>query len=230
MAHFFDSATPVHPETRLRRGAEHARQRGRLLRFAGVPLLALCAAVALVLLTPPPAPANITEGTSSVGSGGTTLTVAVFADIADAQNAVPSQGVGSSGAITAGDAAYILNGADARNTFSNHDLYVSNRQDAYDTVLITTTVTGVADGGCAEATLTNKRGGGSVTVLLAPTSAAPVGGSLTYQGVARIADWDEENADGPACGDYASGTDALAALRARDGARIAVPAQGVLSS
>ena len=54
----------------------------------GVPFLALLAAVALVLLTPSPAPANYTEGRLSIGSGSSALTVAVFADVVDAQDGV----------------------------------------------------------------------------------------------------------------------------------------------
>ena len=195
-----------------------------------MPFLALLGAAVLILLTPSPAPANSTEGRLSTGAGGSGLTVAVFADVTDAQDGVPSAGVAASGSVTAGDAAYIRNGADPRNTFSNSDLYISNQRDAYDTVLVTAAVTGVADGGCAEATVTNKRSGDSVTTLLAPTSEAPAGGASTYQGMVRVADWDDENTGGPACADYTSGADALAALRARDGDRLAVTAQGVPSS
>ena len=196
-------------------------------------LLAICGAVALVLLTPSSAPANSTEGRLSIGSGGSMLTVAVFDGIADAQTSVPPdviQGVMSSGSVTSGDPAYIRNGADPRNTFSNNDLHVSNQRDAYDTVLITATVGGVAEDGCAEATVTNKRSGESVTVVLAPTSEDVVSGAKTYQGMLAVADWDTESVDGPGCGDYNNGnggTSDLAALRARDGDRLAVTAQGV---
>ncbi len=232
MAHLFDSASPGSPESRLRLRARlfPAWHPARVLRLGGVPFLAMCAAAAFVLLTPSPAPSNFTDGRSSVGSGGSVLVVAVFADTTDAQDGVPSQGVASSGSVTAGDAAYIGNGADPRNTFSNNDVHASNRPDAYNAVLITATVSGVADGGCAEATATNKRSGGAVTVLLVPTSEAPVGGARTYQGVMSVADWNDEGAVGPACDDYASGTDTLAALRARDGDRIAITAQGVGSA
>ena len=205
------------------------RHPARLLRHWGVPFLALLAAAALVLLTPSPAPANYTEGRLSIGSGGSALTVAVFADVADAQDGVPS-GVATSGAITAGDAAYMANGADPRNTFSNNDLYVSNQADAYNTVLITATVSGLEDGACAEATAFNRGSRESVSVLLAPTSEAPVDGARTYQGVVALAVRDTENADGPACDAYTAGTDTLAVLRSVDRDRLAINVRGVSSS
>ncbi|MDE2837983.1 MAG: hypothetical protein OXL97_10835 [Chloroflexota bacterium] len=195
-----------------------------------MPFLALLAAAALVLLTPSPAPANITEGRLGIGAGSSALVVAVFADVADAQDGVPTQGVASSGSITTGDAAYIGNGADPRNTFSGNDLYVSNQRDAYNTVLITATVAGVAEGACAEATVFNKRSRDSITVLLAPTSEASIDGARTYQAVVNVVSRDEEDAPGPACEDYTSGAGASAALRAHDGDTIAITAQGVASS
>ena len=227
MSPFLDNASPAGLESRLRWSARPLLERhpARSVRLAGVPFLALLAAAALVLLTPSPAPANYTEGWSSVGA----LTVAVFADVTDAQDGVPSQGVASSGSITAGDASYIANDADPRNTFSNNDLYVSNQTDAYNAVLITATAAGVADGECAEANVTNKRSGKSLSVILAPTSEAPVGGARTYQAMLNITDPDTESVDGPPCGDYATGTDALAALLARDGDRLSVTVRGVSS-
>ena len=232
MAQFFDSVSPVSPQSRLRLRARPspARHAARSLRLAGVPFLAICAAAALVLLTPSPAPANFTEGRISLGSGSSALTVAVFADTADAQDGVPAQGVASSGLITSGDTAYISNGADPRNTFSDSELYVSNQQDAYNAVLITATVSGVADGACAEATAYNKDSLESVTVLLAPTSEAPADGARTYQGVLNVADRDAESVDGPACSDYAAGTDALASLRGLRNDRLAITAHGVPSA
>ena len=232
MAHLLDSASPASPEPRLR-GSDRQfpnRYPASRLRLAVVPLLAVCAALALVLLTPSPAPANITEGRSSVGAGGSVLTVAVFADVADAQDGVPSQGVASSGSITAGDAAYIANGADPRNTFSGSSLYVSNQSDAYNTVLITAVVAGLADGACAEATVRNRGSRESVTVMLAPTSEAPVDGVRTYQGIVALAVRDTENAEGPACDDYTAGSGTPAVLRSVDRDRIGVTAQGVPSS
>ncbi len=232
MAHFFDSASPDSPRARLRLRAKRPQTQGPAshLRFAGVPLLALFAAVALVLLTASPAPANITEGRSSIGSGGSALVVAVFEDVVDAQDGVPSQGVALSGSITAGDAAYIGNGADPRNTFSGSDLYVSNQRDAYNAVLITATVAGVADGACAEATALNRRSRDSITVLLAPTSEVLVDGARTYQAVMNVLSRDEEDSSGPTCEAYAPGAGAFAALRAHDGDTVAVTAQGVSSS
>ena len=229
MAHSLDNASPAGLGSRPRWSASPllVRHPARLLRLWGVPFLALLAATALVLFTPSPAPANFTEGRLSIGSGGSALVVAVFDGIADAQDGVLS-GVMSSGSVTSGDPAYIHNGANPRNTFSKNDLHASNQADAYDAVLITATVAGVEEGGCAEATATNKRSGESVAVVLAPTSEAPVAGAKTYQGMLAVADWDTENADGPACGDYQpDGTNKLAALRARDGDRLAVTAQGV---
>ncbi len=228
----FDSASPGNPQPRLRRSVRtfavlHAAHRQR---SAGVLFFALLAAAALILLMPSPAPANFTEGRLSTGSGNSALTVAVFADITDAQDGVPSQGVASSGSITAGDAAYVGNGADPRNTFFNNDLYVSNQQDAYNAVLITATAGGVADGECAEATVHNRRSGESLPVSLAPTSEAPVSGARTYQAMLNIAGPDTESVDGPACGAYSAGTDALAALRARDGDRLSVTVRGVSSA
>ena len=232
MAHLFDSVAPVSPESRLRLRAKRPQTQvlARHLRFAGVPFLALLAAVALALLTASPAPANITEGRSSIGAGGSVLVVAVFADTTDAQDRVPSQGVASSGSITAGDAAYIGNGADPRNTFSNNHLYVSNQRAAYDTVLITATVTGVADGGCAEVTALNRRSRESLTFLLAPTGEGLVDGARTYQAVLTVPDRTMESSSGPLCDDFASGSDAPAALRAHDGDTLAITAQGVGSA
>ena len=227
MRPFFDSAAPGNPQPRLRMSTKPSpgRHPARSVRLAGVPLLALLAAAALVLLTPSPAPANYTEGRLSTGSGGSALTVAVFADTVDAQDGVT--GVASSGSITAGDAAYIASGADPRNTFSGGNLYVSNQADAYDAVLITATVAIVGGGECAEATVHNRRSGQSVPVLLAPTSQPLTAGARTYQGMMLVADWDAENIDGPACDAYTAGSDALAALRARDGDRLSVTVRGV---
>lgn len=231
MAPFFDSASPGNPQpgVRLRAKQPHAPGLTRHLRLAGVPFLALLAAAALVLLTPSPAPANYTEGRLSTGSGSSALTVAVFADTVDAQDGVTS-GVAASGSVTAGDAAYIPNGADPRNTFSNNDLYVSNQAGAYNTLLITATVAGLADGACAEATVVNRDSRESVTVLLAPTGEAPVDGARTYQGVIELAERDTENADGPACDAYTAGTDAIAVLRSVDRDRLAINVRGVSSS
>ena len=232
MAQFLDNFSPGSPEPRL-----HARARSfpaghpfRSLRFPVVPFLAICAAAAFVLLTPSPAPANFTEGRLSIGSGSSALVVAVFADAVDTQDGVPSQGVASSGAITTGDAAYIGSGADPRNTFSDNDLYVSNQADAYNAVLITATVAGIEDGACAEATARNRDSLESVTVLLAPTSEAPVDGARTYQGVLNVADREAESVDGPACGDYAAGTDVFASLRALRSDRLAITVKGVSSA
>lgn len=231
MAHFFDSPSPGNPQPRVRLNARslQLQRPARALQSVAVPLLALLAAAALVLLTPSPAPANFTEGRLSIGSGNSALVVAVFADVVDAQDGV-SSGVASSGTITAGDDAYIANGADPRNTFSGSSLYVSNQADAYNTVLITATVAGLADGACAEATVFNRGSRESVTVLLAPTSEAPVDGSRTYQGVVELAERDTENADGPACGDYTAGTDTVAVLRSVDRDRLTVNVRGVSSS
>lgn len=230
MAQFFDSASPVssHPRVRLRANRPHAGRVARHLRFAGAPFLALCAAAALVLLSPSSAPANYTEGRISIGSGSSALVAAVFADVVDAQDGVAS-GVAASGSITAGDAAYIANGADPRNTFSNGDLYVSNQPDAYNAVLITATVAGLEDGACVEASALNKGSRESVTVLLAPTGEAPVDGALTYQGILRLTGRDSENTDVPACDAYTAGTDAFASLRALRNDRIAITARGVSS-
>ena len=231
MAQFCDNASPEIPNPRLWLRAKRRRTQllTRQLRHWSLPFLALLAATALTLLTPSPAPANYTEGRLSIGSGNSALTVAVFADTVDAQDGVTS-GVAASGSITAGDAAYIAGGTDPRNTFSNNDLYVSNQANAYNAVLITATVAGLADGACAEATVFNRDSRESVTVLLAPTSEAPVDGARTYQGVVELAERDTENADGPACDAYTAGADAIAVLRSVDGDRLAINVRGVSSS
>ena len=231
MAQFFDRDSPEipHPRLWLRAKQRRAQLLTRQLRHWSLPFLALLAAAAIILLTPSPAPANFTEGRLSIGSGSSLLTVAVFADIEDAQDGV--QDITPSGTITTNHAAYIRNGADPRNTFSNNDLYVSNQADAYNAILITATVAGVASDACAEATVFNKGSRESVTVLLAPTSEAEVDGARTYQGMANVVSRDMENANGPDCGKYDSdGTSELAALRARDGDRLAVTARGVPSA
>ena len=233
MAQFLDSASPGNPQpsVRLRAKQPHAPGTTRRLRYTGAPFLALLAVAALALVAATPAPASFTEGRVSIGSGSSSLTVAVFADIEDAQEGVQSS-VTNSGAITTGDAAYIANGADPRNTFSYYDLYVSNQPDAYNAILITATVAGVAGDACAEATVFNKGSRESITVMLAPTNAAEVDGAHTYQGMASVVSRDEENAAGPDCGEYTAGTgtDALAKLRARDFDRLAVTVRGVPSA
>ena len=232
MTPFFDRPLPAGLQSRLRQHGEPSQTRhpARSLRLVGVPFLALFAATALILLTPSPAPANFTEGRLSIGSGSSALVVAVFADTVDAQDGVPSQGVAASGSITSGDAAYVGNGADPRNTFSDSELYVSNQSDAYNAVLITATVAGVEDGACAEATAYNRDSLESVTVLLAPTSEAPVDGARTYQGVLNVVGREAESVDGPACGDYAAGTDVFASLRALRNDRLAITVRGVSSA
>ena len=201
------------------------------LPLRAVALIASLCVAALVLLNATPAAANFTEGKVSVGSSDSgALTVAVFADIADAQDIVNSHLV-SSGAITAGDPIYIRSGADPRNTFSNGELYVSNQPDAYNAVLITAIVpsfgASASDDSCAMATATNERSRESVDIPLAAAATDDVNQGKFFQSVMHITDWDSENADGPACGDYVGGTSALASLRARDGDRISIAVDGV---
>ena len=137
------------------------------------PLLAAMAAIALTLLVVLPVLAQSNEGIVRYGGPPHPLIVAVFADVTDAQDGVPTIEVATGGQLTTNDAAYILNGADARNSFFDRSLYVSNQADAYNTILITSTLSGIADGACARATVRNEFTGAAVELWLAATREPP---------------------------------------------------------
>jgi hypothetical protein len=88
------------------------------------PLLAALATLALTLLVVLPALAQSNEGIVRYGGPPHPLIVAVFADVTDAQDGVPTIEVATGGQLTTNDAAYILSGADARNSFFGGSLYI----------------------------------------------------------------------------------------------------------
>ena len=163
------------------------------------PLLAALAAIALTLLVVLPALAQSNEGIVRYGGPPHPLIVAVFADVSDAQDGVPTNGVAAAGQLTTNDDAYILSGADARNSFFGGSLYISNQADAYNTILITSTMSGIADGACARATVRNEYTKVAVELWLAATREAPVDGARTYQGVVSAAPRHDNASQGPAC-------------------------------
>ena len=203
------------------------------------PLLAALASIALTLLVVLPALAQSNEGIVRYGGPPHPLIVAVFADVSDAQDGVPTNGVAAAGQLTTNDDAYILSGADARNSFFDRSLYVSNQADAYNTILITSTLSGIADGACARATVRNEFTGAAVELWLAATGEAPVDGARTYQGVVSAAPRHDDASDGPACTtaeatspdgtvgeSLEAGTAETALIPARDGHRLSIMVAG----
>ena len=203
------------------------------------PLLAAMATIALTLLVVLPALAQSNEGIVRYGGPPHPLIVAVFADVTDAQDGVPTNGVADVSQLTTNDDAYILSGADARNSFFGRSLYVSNQADAYNTMLITSTLSGIADGACARATVRNEFTGAAVELWLAATREALVDGARTYQGVVSAVPRHDDASQGPACTtaeatspdgtvgeSLKAGTAETALIPARDGDRLSIMVAG----
>ena len=187
------------------------------MRFTKIPLIATLMAVALSLLIVLPTLAQVsgdrTDGRLSVGSW---IDVRVADNLDDLDgtpgNTSPTE-IGSGDAL----ATSATGGFDARDTFFNGDLYISNNEEAFNTILITaavaaTDLAGTADatattraepcfGGTASAvaTVKNDRSGAKVTAYLQATSETEDYGNTNaaddrtiYQGIAVA--WDQEDA------------------------------------
>ena len=162
------------------------------MRFSKAPLIATLMAVALSLLVILPALAENTDGHSYQGRTlNDELIVGVFEDVADTQGDEAVDGVPSPLSLESGSLtrAYMLdtddgtedgtaatNAADARDTFFNGKLYVSNQADAFSTVLVTHLA---ADGttpetlGCVSVRVRNENTGEQITLNLVPTATEP---------------------------------------------------------
>ncbi len=130
------------------------------MRFTKIPLIATLMAVALSLLIVLPTLAQVsgdrTDGRVSVGSW---VDVRVAADLDDLDNARSSPEDDTPANIGTTDAAWAVetsananDGFNARDTYFNGDLYVSNDDTAYNTILITAKVEGT---GSLDAKTTN---------------------------------------------------------------------------
>lgn len=199
---------------------EHA---SRFARAAAV-AAAFAAAVALPALPPAFGQSAFEPTDGEIRSG--SLSVGVFADIADAQLAknvrtvfrdgtvvyVPQASptpIESSSTLSAGQTAYLADGrVSPQSTFFDHALFVSNDPEAYNTLLIAVEQSAVQENthGCVEATVRNGRSGAAITVQMAETAAT--GGTVYYQAFVRVLDQGAEDdtgallyapSDGPAC-------------------------------
>ncbi len=175
------------------------------MRFTKIPLIATLMAVALSLLIVLPTLAQIsgdrTDGRESVGSW---LDVRVADNVDD---------LDSTTTLTAIGTAFRANTFNARDTFFNGDLYISNQTDAYNTILISAAVedtvaaantddTNAANGvepcatgtTAAKATIKNNRSGTSVTAYLVDTGTDGTGaaaGKSIFQAIVAV--WDQED-------------------------------------
>ena len=116
------------------------------MRFTKIPLIATLMAVALSLLIVLPAIAQVSgDRTDGRQATGLWLDVRVADNLDDLDNS-PGDSTPSPADIGSGDTAYAVAGAfDARDTFFNNTLYVSNRTAAFNTVLISAKVSGAAN-------------------------------------------------------------------------------------
>ena len=190
------------------------------MRFTKIPLIATLMAVALSLLIVLPTLAQVsgdsTDGRQSVGNY---LDVRVAADLDDLDNGA-AENTPASIADAAPAYALATPPFNARDTYFNGDLYISNQGGAFNTILITARVadtddlatmgpTGVVDdtatpdadeseaacvsaSGVAVATIRNTRSNTRVTAYLPATGTTNDGGAPVYQGVAFV--WDQEDA------------------------------------
>ena len=195
------------------------------MRFTKIPLIATLMAVALSLLIVLPTLAQVsgdrTDGRLSVGDWidvrvADKLTGDIISTATDPATTV----VGTSGAHAVGATAY-----EAKDTYFNGDLYVSNKEKAFNTILITAKVAGDAgvaplakvddtatteemEGPCASgvsaavATIRNTRSNTRATALLVDSGSGEIvnGVDVTiYHGIVAV--WDQEESieknDGP---------------------------------
>ena len=189
------------------------------MRFTKIPLIATLMAVALSLLIVLPTLAQVsgdrTDGRLSVGDW---LDVRIADNLDDLDNgrASPADdtpatiGGGGAWAVETSDGAD--DGFDARDTYFAGDLYVSNKEDAYNTILITAKVEGDTAGAgnlapvddtdaengvepcaagvsAAVATVRNTRSNTSVKAYLWDSTTDDDGTNI-YQGIVGV--WDQE--------------------------------------
>ncbi len=195
------------------------------MRFTKIPLIATLMAVALSLLIVLPTLAQVsgdrTDGRLSVGSW---IDARVADNIEDITTDTDTVAGVSSVPVIDDDPTHATgtNPFDAKDTFYDGNLYISNQEDAYNTILITAAVRDIDladkdDGDAANgvepcgatvdaavATIRNDRSGAMVKAYLADTAdveSAPLNDRTIYQGIAVV--WDQEDAiedhDGP-CG------------------------------
>ncbi len=112
------------------------------MRFTKIPLIATLMAVALSLLIVLPTLAQVsgdrTDGRVSVGSW---VDARVADNLDDLDRTATAAGAPNTPAsIDTGVASYAVAGFDAQDTYFNGDLYVSNDDNAYNTILITARV------------------------------------------------------------------------------------------
>ena len=112
------------------------------MRFTRIPLIATLMAVALSLLIVLPTLAQVsgdrTDGRDAVGVGNW-LDVRVADNVDDLDNN-PGQDEPAPASVSTGVASYAVAPFNARDTFFNNTLYISNKESAYNTVLITAKV------------------------------------------------------------------------------------------
>ena len=124
------------------------------MRFTKIPLIATLMAVALSLLIVLPTLAQVsgdrTDGRQSAGSW---VDIRVAANLDDLDRTATAAGADDTPAsIDTGVASYAVAGFDARDTYFNGDLYASNDDKAYNTILITARVAENTPGVDAKAT------------------------------------------------------------------------------
>lgn len=230
-------------------------------RYRQPVLLAALAVIGFALLVLLPASGQTYDRTLGETSSGGGLAVGVFADISDAQlaknvhnatyNSYPpasppfdrlQSGVTTNDELSAGDIAYLGEPlVSPQYTYFGSTLYVSNDEDAFNTILITvdsSEATANADG-CAEATV--RSGRGFVTVQMPLTAPTPSTSTDTfYQAFVRILDPRAEDQDyelhnGPPCTStdtnvvhYGTGVEQgeTPSLLARHGETVTVSVQG----
>ena len=179
------------------------------MRFSKAPLIATLMAVVLSLLVILPALAEQTDGQFTQGRTlSDELVVGVFANAAESQQteASLSSVMPYSPSHMLGTDPDVLDDGDAdpRDTFFNGRLYVSNQDNAFNTVLVThREATAEA---CVKVTVTNANTGSSITLHLVPTGLTVNVGDTTdadtyYQNYFKVVDRDGasqvENDSGP---------------------------------
>ena len=195
-------------------------------------------AVALSLLVILPALAENTDGHSYQGRTlNDELIVGVFKNVAETQDGLIDPGGApvalslESGSLTR---AYMLDttdadtaAADARDTFFNGKLYVSNQDDAFSTVLVThLAADGVspANPACVSVRVRNENTGEQITLNLVPTDTNPTEADratrIYFQNYFKVVDRDGEKQVDKHNGPYVcDGTVVYPASGARGAAR-----------